>query len=100
MGYVEITQQQLADIAGQVFIDSPIEDIPSKLWMDYWVHGDQHYLRAVFDQSASGGVYELLYETGKRIHRTHDVLPVCVAYQGDYSWDTIEDWVMRLHKVH
>jgi len=100
MGYTEITQQQLADIAGSVFVDSPLDDIPSKLWVDYWVAGDQHYLRAVWDESASGKVFEQLYEVGQRIHRKYDVLPVCVAYMGDYSWETIEDWVMKLHQVH
>jgi hypothetical protein len=99
MGYREVTQEQLAELAGAVFHDSPVEDIPDKLWIDYWPGGDQHYLRAVFDGSASGRVFEKLHELGQRINRQHDVLPVCVVYSGDYSWSTIEDWVMRLRRV-
>lgn len=99
MGYVTVTQEQLAEIAGGVFVDSPVEDIPNKLWIDYWVGGDQHYLRAVFDPLASGKVFEQLFEIGQRIRRRFDIVPVCVVYSGEYSWEEIETWVQKLHKV-
>lgn len=99
MGYVEITQEQLAEVAGQVFRDSRVEDIPNKLWMDYWVHGQQHYLRAIFDGETEAGVLDLLWEVGQKIRRKYDIEVVCVAYSGEYSWEDVERWVMVLHRV-
>ena len=99
MGYVEITQEQLAEVAGGVFIDTPVENIPNKMWMDYWPAGDQHYLRAIFDVDADVEVVGLIEEVGKRIYRRYDVPVVSVAYVGDYSWQDVEAWVMRLNAV-
>jgi hypothetical protein len=99
MGYVDITQEQLAEEAGRVFRDSRVEDVPNKLWIDYWTGGDQHYLRAIFDGDTDAGVCDLLWEVGQRLHRRYDVRVVCVAYSGAYSWEDVEGWVMSLHKV-
>jgi hypothetical protein len=99
MGHVEITQEQLAQVAASVFLGSPVEDIPEKLWIDYWAAGDQHYLRAIFETEQDAEVLELLHEIGQRLRRRYDLEPVCVAYQGDYSWQDVEAWVQRLHLV-
>lgn len=99
MGYVDITQEQLAEVAGAVFVRRPVEDVPNKLWLDYWPGGEQHYLRAIFDESAAGDVLELLEEVGARLKRRYDVDVVCVAYVGDYSWEDVEAWVARLMRV-
>ena len=99
MGYVEITQEQLADCAGVVFAGASLDDVPEKMWIDYWPAGDQHYLRAVWATSASVEVAGLLLEVAGLIHRRHDVRVVSVMYAGEYSWETIEGWTMALQRV-
>lgn len=99
MAYVDISQEQLAEEAGKVFRESRVEDVPNKLWLDYWSGADQHYLRAIFDGDTDATVLELLWEVGQRIRRRYDVDVVCVAYSGAYSWADVEGWVMTLHRV-
>ena len=99
MGYVDITQEQLAQEAGKVFRESRVEDVPNKLWIDYWTGGDQHYLRAIFDGDTDSDVLEMLREVAERLHRRYDVKVVCVAYSGAYTWADVEGWVMHLHGI-
>ncbi len=99
MGYVDITQEQLAQEAGKVFRESRVEDVPNKLWIDYWTGGDQHYLRAIFDGDTDSDVLEMLREVAERLHRRYDVQVVCVAYSGAYTWEDVEGWVMHLHGI-
>jgi hypothetical protein len=99
MAYVEIAQDELARIAGRVFLDSPTEDVPEKLWLDYWPAGDQHYLRAIFSRDASGVVLLLLSEVSRRIGKRHDLAVVAVAYSDRYTWEEVEAMVSKLHLV-
>lgn len=99
MPYVEISQDALAGIAGRVFVDSPTDDIPEKLWLDYWQGGDQHYLRAIFNTEASGVVLLLLAEVSRRLGKRYGVTFVSVAYSDRYTWEEVEAMVNKLHLV-
>ena len=99
MPYVEISQDELARIAGRVFVDSPTEDVPEKLWLDYWEGGDQHYLRAIFSRDASGVVLLLLSEVSRRLGKRYEVGLVSVAYSDRYTWEEVEAMVNKLHLV-
>jgi hypothetical protein len=99
MPYAEIAQDELAKIAGRVFLGSPTDDVPEKLWVDYWPGADQHYLRAIFSGQASGVVLLLLSEVARRIGKRYDVTLVSVAYSDKYTWAEVEQMVTKLHAV-
>ena len=99
MPYAEIAQDELAKIAGRVFLNSPTDDVPEKLWVDYWPAADQHYLRAIFSTKASGVVLLLLSEVARRLGKRHDVTIVSVAYSDRYTWEEVEAMVTKLHTV-
>jgi hypothetical protein len=97
MPYADIPQTELAQVAGRVFLDSPAEDIPEKLWLDYWPTVDQHYLRAIFEREASGVVLLLLSEVSRRLGKRYGITIVSVAYSDKYTWDQVEEMVNKLH---
>jgi len=99
MPYAEISQDVLAKTAGRVFLDSPTDDVPEKLWVDYWPAGDQHYLRAIFSGKASGVVLLLLSEVARRLGKRYEVTLVSVAYSDKYTWAEVEKMVTKLHSV-
>jgi hypothetical protein len=99
MPYAEISQDELARVAGRVFLDSSTDDVPEKLWVDYWPAADQHYLRAIFSGKASGVVLLLLSEVARRLGKRYDVTLVSVAYSDKYTWEEVEQMVTKLHAV-
>jgi len=96
---IPITKEQVAELAGEYFANAAIEDTPSKLWLDYYVAGNQLYLRACFD----GGIRNIslvrLGALAVGLDERHGTELVPVAYEGDMDWDEIEELNRALNRV-
>ena len=99
MDEIPITKEQVADLAGVYFASADIDDVPSKLWLDYWVAGKQLYLRAAFDHGIRAPSLIRLGALAMGLDDRHGTALVTVAYDGDVEWDEIEQRNRALNRV-
>ena len=99
-GYeIPITKEQVAELAGQYFANADIEDVPCKLWLDYYAPGQQLYLRACFDHGLRNISLVRLGALAVGLDERHGTELVPVAYDGDMDWDDIEELNRALNRV-
>lgn len=99
-GYqIPITKEQVADLAGEYFLNADIEDTPSKLWLDYYVPGKQLFLRACFDHGIKTISLVRLGALAMGLDERHGTEIIPVAYGRDYEWDEIEGFTRALNRV-
>lgn len=99
MHEIPITKEQVAQLAGVYFASAEVDDIPSKLWLDYWVAGDQLYLRAAFDHGVRSVSLIRLGALAMGLDERHGTALVTVAYDGDIEWEEIEERNRALNRV-
>lgn len=96
---IPISQEQLAKHAGQWFAHARIEDIPAKLWLDYYAAGSQLYLRATFDAGVKAITRVRLAALAVSLDEAYGTEITSVAYPTDYTWDEIEERSRELNRV-
>ncbi len=99
MPYVEITQEQLAHTAALYFSRASLEDVPAKLWLDYYKAADQLYLRAAFDHGIKPISLVRLGAVATALDEIYGTELVPVAYDRDYDWGEVEEWSQALNRV-
>ena len=96
---IPISQEQLAKHAGQWFAHARIEDVPAKLWLDYYVAGSQLYLRATFDAGVKAITKVRLAALAVSLDEAYGTEITTIAYPHDYTWDEIEERSRELNRV-
>lgn len=96
---IPISQDELLRQAAEVFEGAALENIPAKLWVDYWVAGSQLYLRATFDAGISKDARQRIARLGELLERVYGVSVLTVCYRQDHAWEAIEGWNRTLNQV-
>ena len=96
---IPISQDELLRQAAGVFEGAKLENIPAKLWLDYWVAGSQLYLRATFDAGVSKDAKARIERLAVLLERVYEVQILTVCYREDHEWEEIEDWNRVLNRV-
>jgi hypothetical protein len=99
MAYVDITQEQLAKTAAVYFSKADLDDVPAKLWLDYYQAADQLYLRACFDKGLKPISLVRLGAVATALDEIYGTELIPVAYDGDHEWDEVEAWNRTLNEV-
>ena len=96
---IPISMEELAEAAGRYFRHAEVRDIPSKLWLDAYVHASQVYLRACFDDRLIEASQVRLEALAAALGDAHGLSIVAVAYPQDHEWSEIEQRARELNAV-
>jgi len=97
---VEVSNEQLAELAKHFFANVPKSQIPEKLWLDTAVNLEQTYLRACYRRSIlkSSTLFRLA-ALADAIDQAYGTKLVVVAYNKDHAWQQLEVWNALLNRV-
>lgn len=96
---IQISQDQLAHCAGEVFYGLTVDEVPAKLWLDHYVAGQQTYVRATFDADLTTRSMERMGQLAATLTKRHGVPLLAVCYRDDHTWEEIEVFSQALNRV-